>query len=119
MRTKRKQRRLEPSARGRARATAYAGGGPTLANLSFLEKSSVSHATKAKYKTRVGQFPNFADKEKLALVADDEVDASIENYLNLSYSQGRPVSDGEILLTGLNLSMESWVDKNSRDRGRS
>ena len=34
------------------------------------------------------------------LVADGEVDAAIVQYLNMSYSQGRPVSDGEVLLAG-------------------
>ena len=99
--TKRKQIRLEQSARGRARAIAKAGEDPTLGNLSFLERVSVSHGTEAKYRTRVEQFLSFADEEKLALVADDEVDAAIVQYLNMSYSQGRPVSDGEVLLAGL------------------
>ena len=62
---------------------------------------SVSHGTDAKYRTRVEQFLSFADDEKLALAADDEVDAAIVQYLNMSYSQTRPVSDGEVLLTRL------------------
>ena len=72
-----------------------------LANLSFLERVSVSHGTEAKYKKQVEQFLSFADEEKLALVADDEVDAATALYLNMSYSQGRPASDGEVLLAGL------------------
>ena len=74
---------------------------PTLANLSSLQRVSASHATEAKYKTQVEQFLSFADEEKLTLVADDEVDAAIVQYLNTSYSQGRPVSDGGVLLAGL------------------
>ena len=46
--TKRKQRRLEQSAWRRARAHAKNGEDPTLANLSFLERVSVSHGTEAK-----------------------------------------------------------------------
>ena len=72
-----------------------------LANLSFLERVSVSHATEAKYRTRVEQFLGFADEEKLALVTDDEVDAAIVQHLNMSHSQGRCVSDGEVLLAEL------------------
>ena len=88
-------------ARGRARAISKAGEDPILADLSFLERVSVSHGTETKYKKRVEQFLSFADEEKLALVADDEVDAAIVQYLNTSYSQGRLVSDGEVLLAGL------------------
>ena len=44
---------------------------------SFLERGSVSQGTEAKYKKQVEQFLSFADDEKLALVADDEVDAAI------------------------------------------
>ena len=88
--TKRKQRRLERSARGRARALAKAGEDPTLANLSFLERVSVSRGAEGKYRTRVEQFRSFVDEEKLALVA---VEAAIVQYLNMSRSQGRPVSD--------------------------
>ena len=62
--TKRKQKRLEQSARGRARVISKAGEGPTLANLSFLERVSVSHGTEAKYKKRVEQFLSFADEGK-------------------------------------------------------
>ena len=51
--TKGKRRRLEQSARGRARTIAKAGEDPTLANLSFLERVSVSHGTEAMYRTRV------------------------------------------------------------------
>ena len=101
MKTNRKQRRLEQSARGRTKTMTKAGEDPTLANLSFLERVPVSHATEAKYKSRVEQFLSFADEEKLALVADDEVDAAIVQYQHMSYSQGRPVSDGEVLLAGL------------------
>ena len=61
----------------------------------------MSHGTEGKYKKQVEQFLNFADQERLALVPDDEVDAAIVLYLNMSYSQGRPVSDGEVLLAGL------------------
>ena len=103
--TKRKQRRLKQSASGRARAISKAGEDPTLALLSFLKRVSVSHGTEAKYKKRVEQFLSFAEEEKLALVADDKVDATVVQYLNLSYSQGRPVST------------ESWGDKNSLGRG--
>ena len=99
--TKKKQRRLEQSAWRRARAIAKAGEDPTLANLSFIERESVSLETEGKYKKQVEQFLNFADEENLALVADDEVDAAIVLYLNMSYSQGRLVSDGEVLLAGL------------------
>ena len=49
--------------------------------------------------TRGEQFLRFADEGKLALVADDEVDAAIVQYLNVSYSSGRPVSDGEVSLS--------------------
>ena len=86
--------------RERARATAKAGKDPTLANFPS-SRVSVSHGTEAKYKKQVEQFLSFADQERLALVADDEVDAAIVLYLNMSYSQGRPVSDGEVLLAGL------------------
>ena len=61
----------------------------------------MSHGTEAKYKKQVEQFLSFAHEEKLALVADDEVDAAIVLYLNMSYSQERPVSDGEVPLAGL------------------
>ena len=61
----------------------------------------MSHGTQAKYEKQVEQFLSFADEEKLALVADDEVDAAIVQILNMSCSQGRPVSDGEVLLAGL------------------
>ena len=57
--TKKKQRLLERSARGRARAIAKAGEDPTLANLSFLERVSVSHGTEAKYKKQVEEFLSF------------------------------------------------------------
>ena len=53
------------------------------------------------HKMQVEQFPSFADEDELALVADDEVDAATVQYLNMSYSQGRPVSDREVLLAGL------------------
>ena len=102
--TKRKQRRLEQSAWD-----------PTLANLSFLEGVSVSHGTEAKYKTRVEQFLGFADEEKLAL-ADDEVDAAIVLYLNMSYSQPRPVSDRGSFCSS-DLSTGSWGDRSSVGRG--
>ena len=62
---------------------------------------SVSQETGVKYKKQVEQFLSFADEEKLVLVTDDEVDAAIVLYLNMSYSQGRPVSDGEVPLAGL------------------
>ena len=61
----------------------------------------MSQETEVKYKKQVEKFLSFADEEKLALVADDEVDAVIVLYLNMSYSEGRPVSDGEVLLAGL------------------
>ena len=77
---------MEQSARGWTRAIAKAGEDPTLANLSFLERVSVSHGTEAKYRTRVEQFLSFAVEEKLALVVDDEVDAALVQYLTLSYS---------------------------------
>ena len=62
---------------------------------------SVSHAIEAKYRMRVQQFLSFTDEEKLTLVVDDEVDASIVQHLNTSYSEDRPMSDGEIPLVGL------------------
>ena len=83
-----------------ARAIAKACEDRTLANLSFLEILSVKQETEVKHKKHVEQFLSFADEEKLALVADDEVDAAVVLYLNMSYSQGRPVSDGEVLLAG-------------------
>ena len=89
--TKKKTKTLERPARRRARASAEAGEDPTLANLSFLQEVPVSHGTEAKYKKQIEQFLSFAD----------EVDAAIVLYLNMSYSQGRPVSDGEVLLAGL------------------
>ena len=96
--TRKKRRRLQQSARGRATAIATVGGDSTLANLSFLERVQ---ATETKYKARVEDFLCFADEQKLALAADDEADAAIEQYLNTSCSQGRPVSDEELLLVGL------------------
>ena len=51
--------------------------------------------------------PQF-DEEKQAIVADDEVDAAIVPYLNMSYSQGRPVSDGEVQLAGFLLSQTQY-----------
>ena len=72
--TKKRQRRLERSARGRARAISKAGD---------FERVLVSHGTETKYKKRVEQFLSYADKEKLALVADDEVDAAIVHELQL------------------------------------
>ena len=116
----RRRQRGNEGVRGRARAISKAGEDPTLANLSFLEIVSVSHETETKYKKRVEQFLSFADEEKLALVADDEVDAAIVQYLNMSYSQGRPVSDGEVLLAGLLFFQPQYGklgDKNSLGRG--
>ena len=82
---------------------------------------SVSHGTEAKYRTRVEQFLSFADEEKLALVSDDEVDAAIVQFLNMSHSQGPPVSDGEVLLAETSLLPTSvrkvGGDKNSLGRG--
>ena len=75
-----------------ARAIARAGD-PTLANLSFHESVSVGQATEKKYKARVDDFL-FLRTNKLALAADDEVDAAIVQYLNTSYDQGRPVGHG-------------------------
>ena len=49
---------------------------------------------------RIEQFLSFADEEKLALVADGEVDAAIVQYLNMIHSRGRPVCDGEVLQAG-------------------
>ena len=74
---------------------------PTFANLPFLERVPVGPATEAKDKARVEQFLTCADQEKLVLAEDDEVDAAIVQYLNLSYSQGRPVRDGQVLMAGL------------------
>ena len=84
---------------------------PTLANLSFLEGASASQETEVKYKKQVEQFLRFADEEKLAHVADDEIDAAIVLYLNMSHSRGRQVSDGEVVLRGSsssNPSAGSW-----------
>ena len=98
--TKRKQRHLEQSVQGqRTKATVKSWRAPDpLSNLSFARKS-ISQITR----TRVEQFIGFADEEKLALVVDDEVDAAIVQYLNTSYSQCRPVSNGEVLLRGASL----------------
>ena len=46
-----------------------------LANLSFLDRVSVSH--EAKHTHPLQQFLSFANEEKLVLVADDEVDEAI------------------------------------------
>ena len=88
--------------------------GPTLVNLSFLERVSVSHGTEAKFKKQIEQFLSFADEEELALVADDEVDAAIVLYLNMS------CGDGEVLLAGLLFFLPQHGklgDKNSLGRG--
>ena len=95
--TKRKQTRLEQSALGRARAIEKAGEDPTLACPSSEEYQSV---TQPKQSTERAWSNS---EEKLALVADDEVDATFVQDLNMSYSQGRPVSDGEVLFSGASL----------------
>ena len=49
------------------------------------------------------QFLSSANEEKLALVADGEVDEAIVLYPNKSYSQVRLVTDGEVPLVELRL----------------
>ena len=54
------------------------------------------------------QFLSSANEEKLALVADDEVDEAIVLYLNKNNSQERLVTDGEVLLVELQLSQPQY-----------
>ena len=100
METKKKQRRLERSARGRARAIAKAGEDPTLANLSFLERVLVSHGTETRYKKQVEQFLSFADEGKTSARRGRRGRRG-NRAAPESCSQGRPVSDGEVPLAGL------------------
>ena len=100
--TKRKQIRLEQSARGRSTAIWNAGEDPTLANLSFLERVSVSHGTETKYKQEgVEQFLSFCGQGKTGARRGRRGRRGNVQYLNMTKSQGRPVSDGEVLLAGL------------------
>ena len=64
-------------------------------------------------------FLSFADEETLALVADDEVDAAIVLYLNMSCRQGRPVGDGEVLLAGLLVFQPQYYGKLGGQKTRS
>ena len=61
---KRKQRRLKQSARGRARAISKAGEDTTLANLSFLKRVSISHATETKIQNASGAIPQLCGRGK-------------------------------------------------------
>ena len=68
---------------------------------SYLELRSVSGPTRDKYRAATQSYLRWADKMKVPLASESELDAGLAQWMNMRYAEGHRAWQGERVVAGL------------------